>query len=103
MGLFSFLGFGGGIKDVLQKGAIIIDVRTVHEYDQGRIRGSVNIPLERIPSSIPRIMGMNKPIIFVDGSGSQGGTAMRILKQAGLKEVYNGGSWEKVLKKINSR
>jgi phage shock protein E len=101
MGLFSFLGFGNNIKNALQKGAVIIDVRTVHEYDQGRIKGSLNIPLDRIAASIGRIKSLEKPIIFVCNSGNRCGNAMRIVKQNGLKEVYNGGSWESVLKKIN--
>lgn len=102
MGLFSFLGFGSNIKNLIRSGAVIIDVRTVHEYDQGRIKGSLNIPLNRIPPSIERIKGLDKPIILVCNSGSRSGNAMRILKQNGLKEVYNGGNWESVLKKIIS-
>ena len=102
MSLLSFLGLGDRIKDALRQEATIIDVRTVHEYDQGRIRGSVNIPLDRIPASIQRIKGMKTPIIFVCNSGNRSGNAIRILKQNGLKELYNGGSWERVLKKINS-
>jgi phage shock protein E len=102
MGLFSFLSFGNDIKRVLRNGAVIIDVRTVHEYDQGRIKGSLNIPLDRISASIERIKGLNKPVIFVCNSGNRSGSAIRIVKQNGLKEVYNGGNWESVLKKINS-
>jgi len=102
MGLFSFLSFGSDIKRVLRNGAVIIDVRTVHEYDQGRIKGSLNIPLDRISASIERIKGLNKPVIFVCNSGNRSGSAIRIVKQNGLKEVYNGGNWESVLKKINS-
>jgi len=102
MGLFSFLSFGSNIKQALRNGAVIIDVRTVHEYDQGRIKGSLNIPLDRISASIERIKGLNKPVIFVCNSGNRSGSALRAVKQNGLKEVYNGGNWESVLKKINS-
>ena len=102
MGLFSFLSFGTDIKRALRNGAVIIDVRTVHEYDQGRIKGSLNIPLDRISASIERIKGLNKPVIFVCNSGNRSGSAVRIVKQNGLKQVYNGGNWESVLKKINS-
>ena len=99
--MFNFL-FGNKIKNALRSDAAIIDVRTVHEYDQGRIRGSINIPLDRIPASIERIKNLNKPVIFVCNAGSRSGDAVRIMKQSGLKEVYNGGSWERVLQKLNS-
>ena len=98
--MFSFL-FGDKIKNALRHDAAIIDVRTVHEYDQGRIRGSINIPIDRIPASLERIKNMNKPIVFVCNSGSRSGTAVRILKQHGIKDVYNGGNWERVLRKVN--
>ncbi|HEX7846372.1 MAG TPA: rhodanese-like domain-containing protein [Chitinophagaceae bacterium] len=99
--MLSFL-FGDKIKTALRNGAAIIDVRTVHEYDQGRIRGSINIPSDRIPASIQRIRDIGKPIILVCNSGSRSSNAFRFLKQNGIKQVYYGGNWENVLKKINS-
>ncbi len=98
--LFNFSG--GSIKDALRKGATIVDVRTVHEYDQGRLRGSVNIPLERIPANLDRIRHMKKPIIICSNGDSRSSNATRFIKQEGIKEVYNGGSWEKLLRIINT-
>lgn len=101
MGLLSFLGFGkSSIKDALRKGAIIIDVRHVNEYDQGRVPESINIPLNLIPSNIERIKGMNCPVVLCCASGNRSSQAARMLKSKGIKEVYNGGSWMSVLKKI---
>ena len=99
MGLFSFLGLGGDkIKDALRRGAIVIDVRTPQEYDQGKVPESINIPVDRIAVSAERIKGMNRPVIFCCASGARSSNAVTILKQKGLKEVYNGGSWYNVLK-----
>ena len=97
MGLFSIFG-GNKIKDALRKGAVIIDVRTPHEFDQGKVPGSINIPVDRVAASAERIKNMNKPVIFCCASGNRSGTATRIMKEKGLKDVYNGGSWEHVLK-----
>lgn len=103
MGLFSFLRLGGGkIKDALRKGAIIIDVRTPQEFDGGKVPESVNIPVDRIAANAERIKNMKRPIIFCCASGSRSGNATSIMKQKGLKEVYNGGSWENVLKIVKS-
>lgn len=99
MGLFSFLGFSkNNLKKALREGAVIIDVRTVNEYDQGRIKGSVNIPLDRIPASLDRIRHMQRPIICCCASGARSAKAINILKAAGIKEVLNGGNWMKLLK-----
>ncbi len=99
MSLFSFLGLGSGaVKTALKKGAIIIDVRTPNEYDQGRVPDSINIPVDRIAANAQRIKDMNRPVIFCCTSGSRSGTATRIMKEKGLKSVYNGGSWMHMLK-----
>ena len=90
------------LKEALRKGASIVDVRTVHEYDQGRLRGSVNIPLDRISSSVDRIRHMKKPIIFCASGDNRSASAAHYIKQEGISEVYNGGNWEKLLQLINS-
>ena len=101
MGLLSFLGFGkSSVKEALQKGAIIIDVRNVNEYDQGRVPESINIPVNLIPANIERIKGMERPVIFCCASGNRSGQAVRILKANGIRNVYNGGSWMNVLKMV---
>jgi phage shock protein E len=100
--MFSFFGFGKSkIKDALKKGAAIIDVRTAHEYDRGKVPGSVNIPLDRISVSIERIKEMKKPVIVCCESGVRSGSAKKMLIAAGIEDVYNGGSWETVLKLRN--
>jgi rhodanese-related sulfurtransferase len=103
MGLFSFLGFGGGkIKDALKRGAVIIDVRTPQEYDGGKVPGSINIPIDKISASTERIKSMNRPVIFCCASGMRSGNAVNIMKGKGLKDVVNGGSWLSVLKATKS-
>jgi rhodanese-related sulfurtransferase len=102
MGIFSFLGRGrGGIRNALENGAVVIDVRTANEFDRGRVQGSINIPVDRIHLNIARIKGMNVPVVLVCSSGHRSGNAAKILREAGLKEVYNGGSWEKVAKMVS--
>lgn len=99
MGLFSFLGFGKtAIKDALRKNAVVIDVRTANEYDRGKVPGSVNIPVDRISSSIARIKGFERPIILVCSSGNRSGNALRILKENGVNDALNGGNWEQVVR-----
>jgi rhodanese-related sulfurtransferase len=101
MSFFSQL-FGGQVRKALQKGAVIIDVRTPNEFDQGRVSGSINIPLDRIAVNAPRIKGMNRPVIFCCSTGARSAQAVQVMKSKGLKEVYNGGSWLKVMKTIRS-
>lgn len=102
MGIFSFLGLGrAGLRSALKRGAVVIDVRTAGEVDRGRVPGSLHIPVDRIHLSIGRIKAMNKPVVTVCSSGHRSGQAARVLRSAGLKDVYNGGNWEKVAKMIS--
>ena len=96
--MLDFLFGKNKIKEALKKGAVIVDVRTPHEYDNGRIPGSINIPVDRIAANVERIRLMKKPVIVCCESGARSDTAKNILKSAGVQEVHNGGSWESVLK-----
>lgn len=99
----SFFGlFGGGnsgasIEEYLNEGAIVIDVRTVEEFQSGHVDGSKNIVLNSIPAKVEEIKAMNKKIIAVCRSGARSGQATSFLKQKGI-DVINGGPWQNVAK-----
>ena len=102
MSILSFLGLGNSkIKDALLRGALIIDVRSAGEYDQGKIPGSINIPVDRIAINAKRIIAMNKPIVFCCTSGHRSNQAIQYMRQWGLKEYYNGGNWHRLLRIVN--
>ena len=99
MSILSLFGFGHSkIKDALLRGAVIIDVRSASEFDRGKIPGSINIPVDRIPINSERIKAMNVPVIFCCTSGDRSNKAIQLMKEKGLKEAYNGGNWHRVLK-----
>lgn len=95
MGLFGNL-FGGqsqkNVKEMLANGAVIIDVRTPQEFQGGNVKGSKNIPLDRIESEAKKIKAMNKPVVVCCASGMRSGQAKSILQRHGI-EVENAGSW----------
>jgi rhodanese-related sulfurtransferase len=96
MGLLDVLGIGKKKKQMIQeafaKGAVIIDVRSEGEFQQGHVKGSINMPLPTITGQIHKIKGMKKPVVLCCASGMRSGSATSILKSAGV-ECYNGGSW----------
>ena len=93
--------FKNNVKEAIRKGAVIIDVRTPNEFDNGKVPGSINIPVDRMSINLERIRSMKKPVVVVCESGARSSQAKGILKSAGINEVYNGGSWESVLRIIN--
>lgn len=95
MGLFSFL-FGSkpkvDFKELVSKGAIIVDVRTPSEFNAGHVKGSINIPLDVIRTQTGELKNKNVPVITCCRSGARSGSAKAILTDAGI-ECYNGGPW----------
>ncbi|MDF2380136.1 rhodanese-like domain-containing protein [Nostoc ellipsosporum NOK] len=95
MGLFSFLN-KGPIKAALREGAVIIDIRSAQEYDQGRIPGSLNIPVDRLSGHIQRLKGFEKPLIICGTDSTRIKQAIRKLKSEGFADLYDGGDWAKL-------
>ena len=91
------------LKKHFKKGAIIIDVRTGTEYDRGHVPDAINIPVDRIKANAERLKEAKVPVIVCCNSGDRSATAVQYLKVKGVKEVYNGGNWEKLLKMIDDR
>jgi phage shock protein E len=98
--LTELFGSGGGIRQALQEGAVIIDLRTAYEYDQGHIPRSLNIPADRIKANIDRIRDLRKPVILCCGNGTHCWEAAEFLRNAGLTNVINGGNWQGLLRKV---
>lgn len=83
------------LKGFLDRGAVIIDVRTPSEFKSGHPKGAINIPLAGIGSEIARIKKMGKPVVTCCRSGARSGSAKNILASNGI-EVANGGPWQNV-------
>ena len=81
------------LKNIIDQGALIIDVRTPEEYKEGHIEGSLNIPLDEIGKAMSWLQ-KDVPTIIVCVSGSRSAYAVMVLKANGFEKVYNGGSWD---------
>ena len=90
--LKSLFGPRVNYAELIKEGALIIDVRSKGEFSKGHVKGSVNIPLESIQSSVDKIKKKNKVVITCCASGMRSGSAKSMLKQHGI-ETYNGGGW----------
>jgi phage shock protein E len=102
MGLLSMLGLVGkseSVAEFIEKGAVIIDVRTPGEFQGGHIKGSKNIPLNTISSKINEIKNLNKPVIACCASGMRSSQATSILKSNGI-DAMNGGGWMSLKNKL---
>jgi len=87
---------GGGkvatsiVKQKLESGAVIVDVRTPDEFRDGAYPGAKNIPLSDLGSRMAEIP-KDKPVVLYCASGARSGSAARAMKQAGYADVINAG------------
>lgn len=90
------------LDNMIAKGAIILDVRTVREFKQGHIKGSVNLPLSHLHSgSIP--LDTQSVIITCCSHGLRSVKAVSVLKERGYNHVHNGGAWSDLEKQVKVR
>ena len=83
------------LRSIIDEGALLVDVRTQGEFNQGHVKGSVNIPLDSIPQQLPKFRNKKNIIVFCR-SGARSSQAKAILAQNGINNVINGGTWEQV-------
>ena len=97
----SLFGLGKKVnfKELINQGAVIVDVRTKPEFKQGHIKKSINIPLDTIQIESKKL-NKNKPVITCCASGIRSWFAKNKLKANGFNEVYNGGGWMRLNNKI---
>lgn len=95
MGLFGFFA-GRNINDGVEEfmrtsGAMLLDVRTREEYDDGHVQDSVNIPLDKISSFAGKVPVKSTPLFVYCYSGARSGQAVDYLKRQGYTNVKNIG------------
>ncbi|MDN3493834.1 rhodanese-like domain-containing protein [Winogradskyella bathintestinalis] len=101
MGLLEFI-FGAKkrrIKDYLTRDAVILDVRTQKEWDNGHIENSVHIPLNELNNRVGEVKQLNKPIITCCQSGVRSAKAAKFLNLNNI-EATNGGGWLSLKSKL---
>ncbi len=78
------------------KGSIIVDVRTVEEWNgDGHANCSVNIPLSDLSTKIEELKKYQS-VTLVCRSGNRANTAKSMLEEAGIQNVTNLGAWQNI-------
>lgn len=80
------------LQEIIKKGAIVVDVRTPEEFNNGHIAGSINIPVNEIGNALSWLQ-KDVPMVLVCASGVRSAHAKFVLDSNGFLEVYNGGAW----------
>jgi len=100
--MFNFFSNNSGtnLKNLIQEGTFLVDVRSPGEFSGGSAKGAVNIPLDNLTHEIEKFRGHKNIIVFCR-SGNRSSMAKQILEGNGFKNVTNGGTWENVASQID--
>jgi phage shock protein E len=88
----------------LKDGALVIDVRSVGEFNSGHFAKAMNIPLDEIATALPqRVKDKNQVLLLHCASGMRSGVAKSKLKGMGYTNAFNLGAYgraEEIMSKL---
>ena len=105
--LFILLSFGivhSGEKEkkawkAIKEGALLVDVRSKQEVDQGMLKGAIHIPHTKINANKDKFGDdKNRTIVVYCKVGGRAGVAKQALEKLGYKNVINAGGYEMMKK-----
>ncbi len=79
-----------GAADLLDQGALLLDVREPDEYEQGAVPGSMHIPRGTLESSIEnRVTDRDRPVVVMCAGGVRSAFAAKTLQDLGYTDVIS--------------
>ena len=82
----------GQARELLARGAQLVDVRSPAEHAAGALPGAANLPVEAI-SQRAHLLDPAKPVLLYCRSGARSGAARNFLHSLGFLEAYNLGAY----------
>jgi phage shock protein E len=81
-------------RSLLRKGALVVDVRSLAEFQARSLPGAINLPLGDLTDAISRRVPDKTQVLLLHClSGGRSAVAARLLKGLGYTQVYNLGSY----------
>jgi phage shock protein E len=89
-------------REYLKRGALVVDVRTVAEFQTKSLTNVINIPLDEVKTKFPAVVTNKSDIVLLHcRSGRRSGVAVGQLRTLGYTNVFNLGSFEQARKILN--
>lgn len=79
------------IRQTLQSGAVLLDVRSTDEFNRGALPNAKNIPLAILPMLAHEHLERDNPVLIYCQAGGRAMMAEKILASLGFTNVTNIG------------
>lgn len=80
---------------MIDSGALVVDVRTAQEFAGGHLENAHNIPLSDVATGFAAI-DKDQPMVLYCRSGNRSAQAMEALREQGFTHLYNGGGLDEM-------
>ena len=67
---------------------VILDVRTTSEYEDGHIKGAVNIPVQELSARLDELSNEDELLVYCR-TGNRSAQAVDILQDVGFTKIYH--------------
>ena len=89
-------GRGGDVsrpsaRAMVEKGALLVDVRTPEEYAEGHIPDAINVPVQELEARMAELP-KDRPIVVYCRSGKRSARAASMLQAAGYTSIHDLGA-----------
>ena len=89
----------GEAREHAKKGALVVDVRSVEEFNAKRLTNVINIPVTDVKEKFPKVVTNKSDVVLLHcRSGRRSGIAETELRALGYTNVFNIGSIERAEK-----
>lgn len=100
--VFSTLTLAGNREEtawqMIEEGALVVDVRSEREYAGGHLDGSMLIPHNQVLDQFARReIPKDRPVVLYCRSGNRSGMAVAALRDAGYTQIFNGGGYQMLM------
>lgn len=89
--MFGAASSASAARDLVQQGALLLDVRTPEEHSRGHIAGSSNIPVQELHARIGELGPTERHVVVYCRSGARSALATRMMRDAGYQVTDIGG------------
>lgn len=81
---------------LIEKGAMVVDVRTPEEFAEGHLENAVNFPLSSLGQYV-HDLDKDAPLVLYCRSGRRSGAAYQYLVKQGFTNLHNAGGYEEMI------
>ena len=82
---------GAEARALVDRGALLVDVRTPGEFAADGIKGAVNIPYDQVEARAGELGAKDRPMVLYCHSGRRSSIAASTLSRLGYSAVYDLG------------